>query len=240
MQLIAADGTVYNLERSETRIGRSRDNEISLNDPGMSRHHAVVRLSGGKPVLQDLGSTNGTFINGRRVHGQAVLYHGDRIELAGTDLWAQDEGMAALDSLPTEMMPPRVYGPPITAVPLGEAFDDPGQAGYSSAPTVRFDKPRQPADNRRALGIISIGLGLLATTAAVTGAMIPQAGFICISTAVILAISGLICGVLAVMKPRSRGIGVVGIATGIIGLIAIFTVVMLAISLYSTGNSPLP
>ena len=240
MQLVAADGTVYNLERPEMKIWRSRNNDISINDPGLSRHHAVIRLSGGQTVLQDLGSTNGTFINGRRVHGQAILYHGDRIELASTDLWVQDQNMAALDSLPTEMMPPRAYGPPITAVPMGEAIDEAGQEGYSGAPTVRFDTPRQKPDNRRSLGIISIGLGLLATTAAVTGAMIPQAGFICISAAVILAVSGLISGVLAVMNTRSRGIGVVGIATGIIGLIAIFTVVMLAISLYSTGNSPLP
>jgi hypothetical protein len=62
-------------------LGRSRDADIVLDDPNVSRHHAEVRPSGGSWIVNDLGSTNGIKINGRRVDGPQSLKQGDVIEL---------------------------------------------------------------------------------------------------------------------------------------------------------------
>jgi hypothetical protein len=62
-------------------LGRSRKCDIVVDDPNVSREHAEVRPRGGSWVLRDLGSTNGSSINGRRTHGAEVLKPGDEIEL---------------------------------------------------------------------------------------------------------------------------------------------------------------
>ena len=62
-------------------LGRSRKSDIVVDDPNVSREHAEVRPRGGSWVLRDLGSTNGSSINGRRTEGAEVLKPGDEIEL---------------------------------------------------------------------------------------------------------------------------------------------------------------
>jgi hypothetical protein len=62
-------------------IGRSRQCEVVIDDPNVSRQHAEIRPRGGSWVLTDLGSTNGSSLNGRRVVGPEVLKPGDEIEL---------------------------------------------------------------------------------------------------------------------------------------------------------------
>jgi Protein of unknown function (DUF3662)/FHA domain len=62
-------------------LGRSRDADVVLDDPNVSRHHAEVRPSGGSWIVNDLGSTNGIKVNGRRVNGPQSLKGGDVIEL---------------------------------------------------------------------------------------------------------------------------------------------------------------
>ncbi len=65
------------------RIGRQSDNDLVVVDPGVSRHHAEVINSGGSCTLHDLGSTNGTYVNGSVVHEHA-LRDGDQISLGST------------------------------------------------------------------------------------------------------------------------------------------------------------
>ena len=62
-------------------LGRSRDADVVLDDPNVSRHHAEVRPSGGSWIVNDLGSTNGIKVNGRRVDGPQSLKRGDVIEI---------------------------------------------------------------------------------------------------------------------------------------------------------------
>jgi hypothetical protein len=66
-------------------LGRSRQCEVTLSDPNVSRQHAEIRPRGGSWVLSDLGSTNGTLLNGRRIDRPEVIKPGDEIEL-GTSL----------------------------------------------------------------------------------------------------------------------------------------------------------
>ena len=62
------DGRIYRLAQPVTVIGRSSDAEIVLDDAGVSRRHAEVHLVDGRARVIDLGSTNGTFVDGERVH----------------------------------------------------------------------------------------------------------------------------------------------------------------------------
>ena len=74
-------GTVYPLEAPEIIIGREPNNLISINDAEVSRKHAKLILQNSLFVIQDLGSTNGTFINGQRITSPVVLKPGDTITL---------------------------------------------------------------------------------------------------------------------------------------------------------------
>src|ERR671922_1916191 len=62
-------------------LGRSREADVVLEDPNVSRRHAEIRPSGGSWIVRDLGSTNGVKVNGRRIQGPQSLKPGDTIEL---------------------------------------------------------------------------------------------------------------------------------------------------------------
>jgi FHA domain-containing protein len=66
-------------------VGRSRDSDVVLSDPNVSRHHAELHRDGERWTIVDLGSTNGIKVNGRRVE-QAELSPGDRVTLGLTEL----------------------------------------------------------------------------------------------------------------------------------------------------------
>ena len=70
----------------EVTLGRSAECSLQLPAAGASRRHASVRWSEGRAVLRDLGSTNGTFLNGERIAGDAVLVSGDRISIGGFEV----------------------------------------------------------------------------------------------------------------------------------------------------------
>ena len=65
-------------------IGRGRQSDVVLTDPNVSRQHAEIRPRGGSWVITDLGSTNGSQLNGRRIDGSEVLRPGDEIELGAS------------------------------------------------------------------------------------------------------------------------------------------------------------
>src|SRR5512147_2152272 len=70
-------GAAFTLEGDQLNIGRDSTNEITINDAEVSRRHARLTFQGGKYVLEDLGSTNGTFVNGQRLAGPRVLKAGE-------------------------------------------------------------------------------------------------------------------------------------------------------------------
>jgi predicted component of type VI protein secretion system len=72
-------GRSYTLTEAVIRIGRTSGSDIIISDPEMSRQHAqLVRQPDGY-AIQDLGSTNGTFVNYQRITGLTMLNHGDVI-----------------------------------------------------------------------------------------------------------------------------------------------------------------
>ena len=92
-QLVLSGPTekVVPLLQDVTVIGRGAEADLRLADTGVSRAHAEVRLDSGEVRLTDLGSTNGTLVNGRRI-STAVLSDGDRIEVGATPLVFRREG----------------------------------------------------------------------------------------------------------------------------------------------------
>jgi predicted component of type VI protein secretion system len=83
--LLVGDGRRSVLSGSRVLIGRSRECDIALSDPNVSRRHAELRKGEEGWSIVDLGSTNGVKVNGRRVE-HAVLRPGDRVTIGVSDL----------------------------------------------------------------------------------------------------------------------------------------------------------
>lgn len=72
-------------------IGRSQENNIVINDDNVSRKHLqIVQDDNDNFSVVDLGSTNGTFVNGKRINGETLIYPGDELRIGGTVLNWQD------------------------------------------------------------------------------------------------------------------------------------------------------
>lgn len=87
---LVVDGKRNVLSGERMTIGRSRDCEIVIDDPNVSRRHAEVRKTIEGWMVVDLGSTNGVKVNGRRVH-EEVLRPGDKITLGLVELEFDEE-----------------------------------------------------------------------------------------------------------------------------------------------------
>lgn len=100
-----ATGHPTSLLMSEVHIGRSRENDVVLEgDLTASRKQARITRSGDCYFLEDLASTNGTLLNGKAIHGRAVLQHDDVLNLGRrvylftmVDAVADDEPTVNLD-----------------------------------------------------------------------------------------------------------------------------------------------
>jgi pSer/pThr/pTyr-binding forkhead associated (FHA) protein len=77
--------TTHEIRKRHTVLGRSKDCDIQIADPNVSRRHAELRREGTAFWLVDLGSTNGIDVNGRR-QARAKLHDGDRVTLGTTEL----------------------------------------------------------------------------------------------------------------------------------------------------------
>jgi FHA domain/Protein of unknown function (DUF3662) len=76
---------VYFIDKSAT-IGRSEESDIFLVDPSVSRNHATLKIDGDGAVVDDLGSTNGTFVNGERATGARRVVSGDVLTFGNTQM----------------------------------------------------------------------------------------------------------------------------------------------------------
>ncbi len=77
-------GKTHRLDTGECLLGRRLDCDVCIPDQRISRRHARIRKEGEGYALEDLGSCNGTFVNGRRIQGSARLRHGDEVEIGAS------------------------------------------------------------------------------------------------------------------------------------------------------------
>ena len=94
--LATAEGQQAIELRSTNSLGRHPNNTIQLLDKIVSKEHCTVEQRDGRFVLRDLGSLNGTYVNGDRVRGETTLKHGDEIALGSTRARFDDGSDVAL------------------------------------------------------------------------------------------------------------------------------------------------
>jgi len=142
-------GALYPLEGDLITIGRDATNSIQINDAEVSRRHARLQFQGGKYVIDDVGSTNGTHVNGQRILSPYVLKTGDVVSFGegivlGYDAMNYDPGATLASARP----------PAARAIPSAPA---PAQPYAGQVPAGPFP----PSVKRNPLPIF-IGIGVLA------------------------------------------------------------------------------
>jgi hypothetical protein len=108
-------GKVFDLARSEMILGRDTSADITISDAEVSRKHARLFAQGGTYMIEDLGSTNGTFVNGQRLMGPHSLKNGELI-LFGENVGLVFEASAVDMDATIAAGPGQIPGPPPPAV----------------------------------------------------------------------------------------------------------------------------
>lgn len=124
-----APGKIYTLEKPDISIGREVGSDVFVNDVEVSRKHARLLSQFGDYVLEDLGSTNGTFVNGQRITGQYLLKTGDNLFL-GENISLVYEEVA--------------FDPNATQVNIAETPSEPEQPTYESEAPQEAQYPSAP------------------------------------------------------------------------------------------------
>ena len=136
-----------------TTIGRE-DCDITLTDPDVSRRHAAIQIMAGEISIEDLGSTNGTFVNGDQIAERRTLRAGDEVRI-GSAMWRLRAPAEAtrLSDVPTEMSAaaqPTTLRPaapaPAPEPPTEEAPRSEPRAPEPRAPEPVREEPAPPSE----------------------------------------------------------------------------------------------
>ncbi len=192
-----AGGTEISLDE-EFEIGRAADGDGTLgDDPEISRRHArITRRAGDQLTIEDLGSTNGTFVNGKRIEAPTPLTPGDTLKMGTTTLQVldaqgkalqatalgttqpdPDEGATkAASTVPTPAPPapkPAAPAPPVPSAPVARSPQAAPPPGGGGQPPLAPPRP-QPARSGGGGGgrtALLAGLGLLIVAGVVVGVL---------------------------------------------------------------------
>lgn len=169
MNLGPTPGKVFPLEKGEIFVGRDLTNDIVINDAEVSRRHARLISQAGGYVLEDLGSTNGTFVNGQRLVGPYILRSGETVTLGehvSLSFQAEEYDPNATVAMPSyRPATPPVNVPhepsPVTPVPpVSQGPSYSGQIPANPAPE-QYSEPEVPVQRNRTVWIVIIVLGIL-------------------------------------------------------------------------------
>ncbi|MGD2077124.1 MAG: FHA domain-containing protein [Chloroflexota bacterium] len=96
-----APGQVIALEDEVLTLGRDPLSDIILDDAEVSRHHARLVLQAGGYAIQDMGSTNGTFVDGKRLAGEPMALNPGQVIMLGSNVTLVYQAIAAVDPMAT-------------------------------------------------------------------------------------------------------------------------------------------
>ena len=139
--IVSIDGVVIKevqLTKDRTTLGRRPYNDIVIDNLAVSGEHAVLQMSGAEVYLEDLNSTNGTYVNGKAVKKQ-LLQNNDTIEIGKYKIKFVGE-VAGPTFERTMIMKPGVIPPPVAKPPAPA----PAAGGAAAAPAQ--GAPAQPAE----------------------------------------------------------------------------------------------
>lgn len=138
---------IYELTKAIATIGRDITNDIVINDPEVSRHHLRLTQGGSGYTVEDLGSTNGTFVNGQRLTGARPLMPGDMLGLGETVTLAYESVGAGL---PAE---PRQAATMVSGAPPGEYAAPPGYGAQPGVPPAQAGYPGAAYPGQQPYGV---------------------------------------------------------------------------------------
>jgi pSer/pThr/pTyr-binding forkhead associated (FHA) protein len=157
-------GKTFLLSKNEMYVGRDVTNEITISDAEISRKHARLTLQGNTIVLEDLGSTNGTFVNGQRLMGPHTLQPGELVmfgenvgvsfEFVGGDASATVVGASPVAPRQVTPEPPASYQAPQYAPPQQvPAYQPPAPAYAQQVPLSPIEQyPPAPIYRKKSGG----------------------------------------------------------------------------------------
>lgn len=149
-----AAGKVYPLDAPDISIGRDSTNMIVINDAEVSRRHARMELRGSTYVIQDLGSTNGTFVNGSRISGIQVLNSGDTVAFGEGIVLAYEAAVDVNATILSEKAPQTIVkqttpGPAPAAVPAPTPVPAPPPVFSGQVPAGPIPMPPAAAPKKK-------------------------------------------------------------------------------------------
>jgi predicted component of type VI protein secretion system len=141
-------GKIFTLDRSELTIGRDTTNDIVINDAEVSRKHARILLQGGGFVLEDLGSTNGTFVDGQRLMGPHGLRPGELVMLGENISLSFEASQFDPNATVVASAPPMRESPqPVTTrEELPESLKPVAPPAYTAPPAYSGQVPPGPVE----------------------------------------------------------------------------------------------
>jgi hypothetical protein len=153
-------GKILELVKDTLTIGRDVNNDLVINDAEVSRNHSRLTAQSGGYLIEDLASTNGTFVNGQRLISPKLLNAGDVVGLGETIVlefsYLADAGATVVASAPPPMRPmaeppttppmmptPEPMPEPMAPPPMPEPMPSPTMAEpmYSSTGSMASSEP---------------------------------------------------------------------------------------------------
>ncbi len=135
---------VYTLTEDLLTLGREGSSAIAVNDPEVSRQHARVAFQAGGYVIEDLGSTNGTFVNGSRITGPYALSNDDEIGLGEMIVLAYQVSVGAEAETVVSMAPEFDIPLEPSSAPPPPPFGISEPAPASASPPPLAARPESP------------------------------------------------------------------------------------------------
>ncbi len=135
----------YDLNKDIVTLGRDITNDIVINDPEASRHHLRLTRGADGFNIEDLGSTNGTFINGQRLSGVRPLNRGDMIGLGETVTLGYEQVRPVGENPPAPTAGSPMPQSPAPGYQQPSPYAPPQQQPYAQPQQPSNVPPQQPA-----------------------------------------------------------------------------------------------